>query len=163
MGRIWGADHDYTLEEVLTEIAYFRGESYHTIRECGGQKKEEEDKEQDDVEGDLETGEGDVFDFEDDGGIETGDGEVNGTAQAGGVETDDEDGLDSMDAEDDGVKTEAGEEGLRMFGLDSKKRRKREGAEGKKGERFCMRTNFTKYAKMVRSVCKGCDYYLLYS
>lgn len=33
--RIWGADHDFTLEEVLTEIAYFRGESYHTIRECG--------------------------------------------------------------------------------------------------------------------------------
>lgn len=35
---IWGADHDFTLEEVLTEIAYFRGESYHTIRECGEPK-----------------------------------------------------------------------------------------------------------------------------
>lgn len=33
--RLWGDDHDFTLEEVLTEIAYFRGESYHTVRECG--------------------------------------------------------------------------------------------------------------------------------
>lgn len=31
--RIFGEDHDFTLEEVLSEIAYFRGESYHTIHE----------------------------------------------------------------------------------------------------------------------------------
>lgn len=35
--RLWGLEHDFTLEEVLSEIAYFRGESYHTIHECGGQ------------------------------------------------------------------------------------------------------------------------------
>lgn len=33
--RLWGPDHDFTLEEVLSEIAYFRGESYHTVHECG--------------------------------------------------------------------------------------------------------------------------------
>jgi acid-sensing ion channel, other len=33
--RLWGEDHDFTLEEVLSEIAYFRGESYHTVHECG--------------------------------------------------------------------------------------------------------------------------------
>lgn len=32
---LWGADHDFTLEEVLSEITYFRGESYHTVNECG--------------------------------------------------------------------------------------------------------------------------------
>ncbi|KAJ6650047.1 hypothetical protein Bhyg_05290 [Pseudolycoriella hygida] len=31
---LWGAEHDFTLEEVLSEIAYFRGESYHTVHEC---------------------------------------------------------------------------------------------------------------------------------
>ncbi|XP_070495297.1 sodium channel protein Nach [Chironomus tepperi] len=35
--RIFGEDHDFTLEEVLSEIAYFRGESYHTIHECTGE------------------------------------------------------------------------------------------------------------------------------
>ncbi|XP_034473687.1 sodium channel protein Nach [Drosophila innubila] len=35
--QLWGADHDFTLEEVLSEIAYFRGESYHTVHECGGE------------------------------------------------------------------------------------------------------------------------------
>lgn len=34
--RIWGDDHDFILEEVLSEIAFFRGESYHTIHECTG-------------------------------------------------------------------------------------------------------------------------------
>lgn len=33
--RLWGPDHDFTLEEVLNELAFFRGESYHAIRECG--------------------------------------------------------------------------------------------------------------------------------
>lgn len=33
--RIWGVDHDFTLEEILNELAFFRGESYHAIRECG--------------------------------------------------------------------------------------------------------------------------------
>lgn len=33
--ELWSADHDFTLEEVLSEIAYFRGESYHTVHECG--------------------------------------------------------------------------------------------------------------------------------
>lgn len=33
-GRLWGAEHDFTLEEVLSEITFFRGESYHTIHEC---------------------------------------------------------------------------------------------------------------------------------
>lgn len=32
--RLWGNDHDFTLEEVLSEITFFRGESYHTIHEC---------------------------------------------------------------------------------------------------------------------------------
>lgn len=32
--QLWGVDHDFTLEEVLSEIAYFRGESYHTVHEC---------------------------------------------------------------------------------------------------------------------------------
>jgi acid-sensing ion channel, other len=34
--RIFGEDHDFTLEEILSEIVYFRGESYHTIHECTG-------------------------------------------------------------------------------------------------------------------------------
>lgn len=34
--RLFGEDHDFTLEEVLSEIVYFRGESYHTIHECTG-------------------------------------------------------------------------------------------------------------------------------
>ena len=33
---IFGDDHDFTLEEILSEIVYFRGESYHTIHECTG-------------------------------------------------------------------------------------------------------------------------------
>lgn len=33
--RIWGPDHDFTLEEILNELTFFRGESYHAIRECG--------------------------------------------------------------------------------------------------------------------------------
>lgn len=36
--EIWGTDHDFTLEEVLSEMAYFRGESYHTVHECGGEE-----------------------------------------------------------------------------------------------------------------------------
>lgn len=35
--RIFGEEHDFTLEEVLSEIVYFRGESYHTIHECTGE------------------------------------------------------------------------------------------------------------------------------
>jgi acid-sensing ion channel, other len=35
--KIFGEDHDFTLEEVLSEIVYFRGESYHTIHECTGE------------------------------------------------------------------------------------------------------------------------------
>lgn len=31
--KIFGEDHDFTLEEVLSEIVYFKGESYHTIHE----------------------------------------------------------------------------------------------------------------------------------
>ncbi|XP_055386262.1 sodium channel protein Nach [Condylostylus longicornis] len=34
--QLWGADHDFTLEEVLSEIAFFKGESYHAVHECGG-------------------------------------------------------------------------------------------------------------------------------
>lgn len=34
--EIFGDDHDFTLEEMLSEIVYFRGESYHTIHECTG-------------------------------------------------------------------------------------------------------------------------------
>lgn len=33
--KLWGPDHDFTLEEVLSELTYFRGESYHTVNECG--------------------------------------------------------------------------------------------------------------------------------
>lgn len=33
--KLWGQDHEFTLEEVLSEISYFRGESYHTVHECG--------------------------------------------------------------------------------------------------------------------------------
>ncbi|XP_017120757.1 sodium channel protein Nach [Drosophila elegans] len=36
--QLWGADHDFTLEEVLSEIAFFRGESYHTVHECSGEE-----------------------------------------------------------------------------------------------------------------------------
>lgn len=32
--RLWGEQHDFNLEEVLHEIAYFRGESYYGIVEC---------------------------------------------------------------------------------------------------------------------------------
>uniref|UniRef100_A0A1I8PKI8 Uncharacterized protein n=1 Tax=Stomoxys calcitrans TaxID=35570 RepID=A0A1I8PKI8_STOCA len=39
--QLWGADHDFTLEEVLSEIAFFRGESYHTVHECGGEEPSE--------------------------------------------------------------------------------------------------------------------------
>lgn len=39
--QLWGADHDFTLEEVLSEIAYFRGESYHTVHECGSEGADE--------------------------------------------------------------------------------------------------------------------------
>ncbi|XP_059618986.1 sodium channel protein Nach isoform X2 [Phlebotomus argentipes] len=31
---LWGVEHDFTLEEVLSEITYFRGESYHLVHEC---------------------------------------------------------------------------------------------------------------------------------
>ncbi|EDS29204.1 pickpocket 13 [Culex quinquefasciatus] len=34
---LWGPDHDFAMEEVLNEISYFRGESYHTLNECGGE------------------------------------------------------------------------------------------------------------------------------
>lgn len=34
--KIFGPDHDFTLEEILSEIVYFRGESYHTVHECVG-------------------------------------------------------------------------------------------------------------------------------
>ncbi|XP_036329636.1 sodium channel protein Nach-like [Rhagoletis pomonella] len=36
--KLWGADHDFTLEEVLSEISFFRGESYHMVHECGGEE-----------------------------------------------------------------------------------------------------------------------------
>nr|XP_014093605.1 sodium channel protein Nach [Bactrocera oleae] len=39
--QLWGADHDFTLEEVLSEISFFRGESYHTVHECGGEEPAE--------------------------------------------------------------------------------------------------------------------------
>lgn len=39
---LWGIDHDFTMEEVLSEIAYFRGESYHMIRECGEERDDVE-------------------------------------------------------------------------------------------------------------------------
>lgn len=32
--RLWGVDHDFSLEEALHELAYFRGESYYAIEEC---------------------------------------------------------------------------------------------------------------------------------
>lgn len=35
--QLWGEDHDFTLEEVLSEMAYFRGESYHAVHECGNE------------------------------------------------------------------------------------------------------------------------------
>ncbi|XP_317530.4 sodium channel protein Nach [Anopheles gambiae] len=35
--RLWGEDHDFAMEEVLNEIGYFRGESYHTVNECAGE------------------------------------------------------------------------------------------------------------------------------
>uniref|UniRef100_A0A336MNG8 CSON004271 protein n=1 Tax=Culicoides sonorensis TaxID=179676 RepID=A0A336MNG8_CULSO len=35
--QLWGAEHDFTLEEVLSEMAYFRGESYHAVHECGSE------------------------------------------------------------------------------------------------------------------------------
>ncbi|XP_053692397.1 sodium channel protein Nach [Sabethes cyaneus] len=34
--ELWGEDHDFAMEEVLNEIAFFRGESYHTVNECTG-------------------------------------------------------------------------------------------------------------------------------
>lgn len=34
--EIFGLDHDFTLEEILSEMVYFRGESYHTVHECTG-------------------------------------------------------------------------------------------------------------------------------
>lgn len=30
-------EHDFTLEEVLEELAFFRGESYYSLLECGGE------------------------------------------------------------------------------------------------------------------------------
>lgn len=42
--RIFGEDHDFTLEEVLSEIVYFRGESYHTIHECTGDPEDINEK-----------------------------------------------------------------------------------------------------------------------
>ncbi|XP_055710278.1 sodium channel protein Nach [Phlebotomus papatasi] len=36
--HLWGVDHDFTLEEVLSELTYFRGESYHTIHECADEE-----------------------------------------------------------------------------------------------------------------------------
>jgi amiloride-sensitive sodium channel len=42
--RIFGEDHDFTLEEVLSEIVYFRGESYHTVHECTGEVENINDK-----------------------------------------------------------------------------------------------------------------------
>uniref|UniRef100_A0A182IXY7 Uncharacterized protein n=1 Tax=Anopheles atroparvus TaxID=41427 RepID=A0A182IXY7_ANOAO len=35
--ELWGEDHDFAMEEVLNEIGYFRGESYHTVNECTGE------------------------------------------------------------------------------------------------------------------------------
>ncbi|XP_058817036.1 sodium channel protein Nach isoform X1 [Topomyia yanbarensis] len=32
--ELWGEDHDFAMEEILNEIGYFRGESYHTVSEC---------------------------------------------------------------------------------------------------------------------------------
>jgi acid-sensing ion channel, other len=34
--ELFGEDHDFTIEEMLSEIVYFRGESYHTVHECTG-------------------------------------------------------------------------------------------------------------------------------
>ncbi|XP_058059902.1 pickpocket protein 28 [Anopheles bellator] len=39
--RLWGEEHDFAMEEVLNEIGYFRGESYHTINECTGEERGE--------------------------------------------------------------------------------------------------------------------------
>ncbi|XP_055592167.1 sodium channel protein Nach isoform X2 [Uranotaenia lowii] len=39
--ELWGEDHDFALEEVLNEIGYFRGESYHTVNECHGDEPAE--------------------------------------------------------------------------------------------------------------------------
>ncbi|XP_055632460.1 sodium channel protein Nach [Toxorhynchites rutilus septentrionalis] len=33
---LWGEEHDFAMEEILNEIGYFRGESYHTVNECNG-------------------------------------------------------------------------------------------------------------------------------
>lgn len=38
---IWGPDHDFLVEEVLSEIGYFRGESYHTVNGCGSEDADE--------------------------------------------------------------------------------------------------------------------------
>lgn len=35
--QIFGLEHDFTLEEILSEMVYFRGESYHTVHECAGE------------------------------------------------------------------------------------------------------------------------------
>nr|XP_029729201.1 sodium channel protein Nach-like [Aedes albopictus] len=39
--ELWGEDHDFAMEEVLNEIGYFRGESYHTVNECNGDEPAE--------------------------------------------------------------------------------------------------------------------------
>lgn len=35
--RLWGTDHDFSLEEALHEIVFFRGESYYFLTECAGE------------------------------------------------------------------------------------------------------------------------------
>jgi acid-sensing ion channel, other len=40
--ELFGEDHDFTIEEMLSEIVYFRGESYHTVHECTGDDVVEE-------------------------------------------------------------------------------------------------------------------------
>lgn len=35
--RLWGVDHDFSLEEALHELAYFRGEAYFSIQECASE------------------------------------------------------------------------------------------------------------------------------
>lgn len=35
MFRLWGEDHDFNMEEVLKELAYFKGITYYTSQYCG--------------------------------------------------------------------------------------------------------------------------------
>lgn len=35
ISRLWGEDHDFNMEEVLKELAYFKGITYYTSQFCG--------------------------------------------------------------------------------------------------------------------------------